>query len=118
MSTTHRLRTVKATSAWDRDIAPDTKIKTRRFKEKSRPDRAKNRDIFKGNIGTCLKRQIHNSCILPAMTYGAETWAFTTQPKTKLAAAQTKIERSMLYITYLERKTNIWVKLKRQRSQT
>ena len=39
---------------------------------------AKHRDIFKGNIGTCLKRQIYNSCVLPAMTYGAETWALTT----------------------------------------
>ena len=29
---------------------------------------AKHRDIFKGNIGTCLKRQAYNSCVLPAMT--------------------------------------------------
>ncbi len=28
----------------------------------------KHRDIFKGNIGTCLKRQVYNSCVLPAMT--------------------------------------------------
>ncbi|KAK2187040.1 hypothetical protein NP493_180g06010 [Ridgeia piscesae] len=28
---------------------------------------AKHRDIFKGNIGTCLKRQVYNSCVLPAM---------------------------------------------------
>ena len=34
---------------------------------------AKHRDIFKGNIRTCLKRQILNSCAFPAMTYGAET---------------------------------------------
>ena len=33
---------------------------------------AKHRDIFKGNIGACLKRQVYNSCVLPAMTYGAE----------------------------------------------
>ena len=25
---------------------------------------AKHRDIFKGNIGTCLKRQVYNSCVL------------------------------------------------------
>ena len=49
---------------------------------------AKHRDIFKGNIGTCLKRQFYNSCALPAMTYGAETWALTSQAKNKLAAAQ------------------------------
>ena len=43
----------------------------------------KHRDIFKGNIGICLKRQIYNSCVLPAMTYGAETYALTTHAKNK-----------------------------------
>ena len=49
------------------------------------------------------------------MTYGAETWALTTQAKNKLAAAQTKMERSMLNIICRFRKTNTE---KRQRSQT
>ena len=69
---------------------------------------AKHRDIFKGNIEICLKRQIYNSCVLPAMTYGAETWALTTHAKNKLAAAQTKMEN----VTYRDRKTNIWVREK------
>ena len=73
---------------------------------------AKHRDIFKGNIGTCLKRQIYNSCVLPAMTYGAETWALTTQAKNKLAAAQTNMERNMLNITYRDNKINTWVREK------
>ena len=38
MSTTLRSRTLTASSTWDRDIAPETKTKTRRFKEESRPD--------------------------------------------------------------------------------
>ena len=38
MSTTLRSRTLTATSTWDRDTAPETKTKTRRFKEESRPD--------------------------------------------------------------------------------
>ncbi|KAK2182539.1 hypothetical protein NP493_350g02048 [Ridgeia piscesae] len=25
----------------------------------------------RGNIGKCLKRQVFNSCVFPAMTYGA-----------------------------------------------
>ncbi len=65
---------------------------------------AKYRVIFKGSIGTCLKKQVYNSC--------AETWAFTTQAKNKLAAAQTKMERRMLNIAYRDRKTNIWVREK------
>ena len=45
--------------------------------------------------------------MLPAMTYGAETWTLTKQAQNKLAAAQTKMERSMLNITYKDRKTSI-----------
>ena len=71
---------------------------------------AKHRDIFKSNIAICLKRQVYNSCVLPAMTYGAETWILTKQAQNKLAAAQTKMERSMLNITYKDRRTNIWVR--------
>ena len=44
------------------------------------------------------------------MTYGAETWTLTKQARNKLAAAQTKMERSMLNLTYKDRKTNIWVR--------
>ena len=33
------------------------------------PAFAKHRDISKGNFGTCFKRQVYNSCLLPAMTY-------------------------------------------------
>ena len=38
MSTTLRSRTLKVTSTWDSDTAPETKTKTRRFKEESWPD--------------------------------------------------------------------------------
>ena len=75
-------------------------------------DNTKHCDIFKGNTGTCLKRQVYNSYVLPVMTYGAETWALTTQAKNKLAAAQTKMERCMLNIIYRDRETNIWVREK------
>ena len=68
---------------------------------------AKHRDIFKSNLAICLKRQVYNSCVLPAMTYGAETWTLTKQAQNKLAAAQTKMERSMLNITYKDRRTKV-----------
>ncbi|KAK2160824.1 hypothetical protein NP493_1625g00011 [Ridgeia piscesae] len=38
MSTTLRSRTLKATSTWDRDTAPETKTKKSRFKEELRPE--------------------------------------------------------------------------------
>ena len=75
---------------------------------------AKRQDIFKSNLVICLKRQVYNSCVMPAMTYGAETWTLTKQAQNKLAAAQTKMERCMLNITYKDRRTNIWVREKTQ----
>ena len=57
-----------------------------------------------------MKRQGYNSCVMPPMTYGAETWTLTKQAQNKLAAAQTKMERSMLNIIYTYRNTNIWVR--------
>ena len=71
---------------------------------------AKHRDIFKRSLAICLKRQVYNSCVLPAMTYGAKTWSLTKQAQNKLAAAQIKMERSMLNITHKDKKTNIWVR--------
>ena len=73
---------------------------------------AKHRDIFKSNLAICLKRQVYNSSVMPAMTYCAETWILTKQAQNKLAAAQTKMERSLLNITYKDRKTNVWVREK------
>ena len=71
---------------------------------------AKHRDIFKSNLAICLKRPVYNSCVLPAKTCCTETRTLTLQVQYKLAAAQTKMERRMLYITYKDRNTNIWVR--------
>ena len=56
--------------------------------------------IMKSTLPTCLKRKVFNQCILPVMTYGAETWTLTTKIEKKLSAAQHNMERSMLNITY------------------
>ena len=64
---------------------------------------AKHRDIFKSNLPICLKRQVYNSCVLPAMTYGAETWTLTKQSQNKLAAAQTKMERKKYAQHHIQR---------------
>ena len=58
MSTTHRSRTLKATSTWDRDSASETKNQDKETQRRITAGWtaiAKNYDIFKGNIGTCLK---------------------------------------------------------------
>ena len=71
-----------------RDNNQHKEIQRRRFTA-GRTALAKHRDIFNGKFGTCLKTQLYNSCVLPAMTYGAEIWALTTQAKNKPAASQT-----------------------------
>ena len=45
MSTTSRTRKWKAASTWDRGTAREPTIKTRRFKEESRPDEQKAHEL-------------------------------------------------------------------------
>ena len=42
--------------------------------------------------------------MLSSVTYRAETWTLTNQAQNKLAAAQTKLERSMLNMTHKDRR--------------
>ena len=67
-------------------------------------------NIMKGNLPICLKRKVYNQCILPAISYGSETWTLTSKMEKKLAAAQHNMERSVLNITYKDRKTNKWIR--------
>ena len=51
----------------------------------------------------CLKRKVYNGCILPAMTYGCETWKLTKSSENKLRIAQRAMERAMLGVTLRDR---------------
>ena len=59
-----RSRMLKAMSIWDRGTAPETKIKTRVSKKNHGWMDSIHQALqhLKGNTGTCLKRQIYNSC--------------------------------------------------------
>ena len=57
---------------------------------------AKHRGVFKSNLAILPKRVVYNSCVLPDMSKGADTWTITKQAQNKLAAAQTEMERSRL----------------------
>ena len=50
-----------------------------------------------------------NGVILPAMTYGSETWSLTNKQRERLAVAQRNMERSMLGITKKGKKRNEWI---------
>ena len=70
----------------------------------------KNKDIMKSTLPICLKRKVYNECIIPAMTYGCETWKLTKALENKLRVAQRSMERAMLGITLRERKRTTWIR--------
>lgn len=64
------------------------------------------REVFKRNLPMCLKRKVFNQCVLPVMTYGAETLSLTAASAKKLRIAQRKMERSMLGVSLRDHMTN------------
>ena len=69
-----------------------------------------NTDILKSNVPMSLKRKLYHQCVMPAMTYASETWTMTKAMEQKLQAAQHSMERSMLGITWVDKKTNEWIR--------
>lgn len=70
------------------------------------------RDIFKGNFTQEMKRKIFESCVLPVLTYGAQTWAPTDRQLVGLARTQIGMERSMLGVKRKDRVRNLAVRRK------
>ena len=57
-----------------------------------------------------LKRKAFNeSCILPVMTYGCETWLLSNTQIEKLVTTQWKIERIMGGVILNDRKSTNWI---------
>ncbi|CAH2095886.1 unnamed protein product [Euphydryas editha] len=47
-------------------------------------------------LGIRIKQKTFDTCILPCITYGCETWALTQSHRDKLTRCQRAMERSML----------------------
>ena len=52
------------------------------------------------------KKEIIDSCILPTLIYGCQTWSLTSAQKTKITRCQRKIERKILNLTLKDRIPN------------
>ena len=63
---------------------------------------------FKMNITAEQKARLFDQCILPVLTYGAETWVLTKEIINKRQVAQRKLERKLVLTTLRDRKTNTW----------
>ncbi|KAI8422947.1 hypothetical protein MSG28_014050 [Choristoneura fumiferana] len=71
------------------------------------------KEIMKNkNIGMHIKKKTFNTCILPCMTYGCETWALTDRQREKLATTQRAMERSMLGIRLSDKIRNTDIRRK------
>ena len=66
--------------------------------------------IFKSNMNNSLKRKVFDSCVLPVLTYGAETLTLTKASENTLRVAQRAMERSMLGISLRDKRTNQWIR--------
>jgi hypothetical protein len=66
--------------------------------------------VFKSEMPLNLKRQVYEQCVLPVMTYGAETWTLTKQTIHQLQVAQRAMERSMLGVSLRDRITNVEIR--------
>ncbi|KAJ2938424.1 hypothetical protein O0L34_g12865 [Tuta absoluta] len=64
------------------------------------------KDVFKSQIPQNLKTRVFNQCVLPTLTYGAETWTLTRESLHKIKVAQRAMERSMLGIKLQDRVRN------------
>ena len=72
---------------------------------------SKYRDLLVSKLPMCLKRKLYNQCILPAMTYGCQTWALTKRMEDRLRYTQRAMSRAMIGVTKRDHKTNEWVRL-------
>ena len=59
------------------------------------------------NLPTSLKTQVFNQCIIPVLSYGAETWTTTKKLEKKLQVTERAMERIMIGVTRKDRVTNV-----------
>uniref|UniRef100_A0A2H1VGL6 SFRICE_021038 n=1 Tax=Spodoptera frugiperda TaxID=7108 RepID=A0A2H1VGL6_SPOFR len=71
-------------------------------------------DIMKGNLPLTLKRKLMDVCILPILTYGAQTGSLTKHQKSTLKVCQRAMERSILGVRLSDRIRNSTLRSKTQ----
>ncbi|RVE46970.1 hypothetical protein evm_008354 [Chilo suppressalis] len=64
------------------------------------------RQVFSSPIPQCLKSKVFDQCVLPVMTYGAETWTLTAGLVHQFKVAQRAMERAMLGVSLKDRIRN------------
>ena len=71
----------------------------------------KHREIFLDrHLLMSLKRKVFNQCVLPAMTYGCQTWSLTKASVKNLETSQRAMERRMLNVKLKDRIRNTTIR--------
>lgn len=58
---------------------------------------------MKSNMDLKLKKKVMDSCLLPCLTYGCQTWIFDSSANRKLTSCQRALERSSLNLKLRDR---------------
>lgn len=66
------------------------------------------------NIPLHLKKRVCDQCVLTVNIYGSQTWTLTKSLVKKLAKTEWCMERSILHISFKDRKSNNWIKERTQ----
>jgi hypothetical protein len=66
--------------------------------------------IWKSKISFPVKIKLYKSLLLSILLYGCETWTLTADTEHRIQAFENKCYRKNLKITYLEHKTNTYVR--------
>lgn len=64
------------------------------------------KEILKSNIAIDLKKKVMDTCILPCLTYGCQTWSLSEVNAKRISTCQRAMERSILGIKLKDRERN------------
>lgn len=56
------------------------------------------KEVLKGNYNLHMKKVVMDTCLLPCLLYGCQTWVFTKKVQQKITSTQRAMERSILKI--------------------
>ena len=63
------------------------------------------------HVSIDTKKRLVKALIIPTVTYGSETWTMTKKMKKKINACEMWIWRKMQRISWMEKRTNDWVRM-------
>lgn len=69
-------------------------------------------EVLKSKIPESLKTKVYNQCVLPILTFGAETWPHAEKFIHKFRVSQRAMERTMLGISIVDRIPNVEIRLR------